>query len=197
MLCPWAVLAIRSLRHSVHGTQIVSRSHCRCVPWHRAVSTCNELEGLGDIAAKLFGVRNLDCWHFQAGNLRNRIRWEARSLREGSEINEQEASQARCVVVMTGSFKRLRRTDSTPNAALVGKLPGTTTPSQLCIARRNFHSTSQQTDKMNSTRIMKLAPVRAAAMRQPIVRQAFQRQARPFHNTRAMLRTKVCVSREA
>lgn len=44
---------------------------------------------------------------------------------------------------------------------------------------------------MNSARILRMAPFRAAAMRPPVVRQAFQRQARPFHNTRTMLRTKV------
>lgn len=53
-----------------------------------------------------------------------------------------------------------------------------------------------KTVSMSSARILKMAPFRAAAMRQPIVRQAFQRQARPFHNTRTMLRTKVILLAE-
>ncbi|KIW58517.1 hypothetical protein PV05_03028 [Exophiala xenobiotica] len=48
---------------------------------------------------------------------------------------------------------------------------------------------------MNTARLMRLQPLRAAAFkqpafRQPALRQTPLRQARPFHNSRAMFRTK-------
>ncbi|KAK5207091.1 hypothetical protein LTR07_008641 [Exophiala xenobiotica] len=48
---------------------------------------------------------------------------------------------------------------------------------------------------MNTARLMRLQPLRAAAFKQPAfrqlaLRQAPLRQARPFHNSRAMFRTK-------
>ncbi|KIW26046.1 uncharacterized protein PV07_09175 [Cladophialophora immunda] len=44
---------------------------------------------------------------------------------------------------------------------------------------------------MNTARLLRLQPLRAAGMRQAAFRQSAQKQtARPFHNTRTMFRTK-------
>ncbi|KAK5045885.1 hypothetical protein LTR84_008671 [Exophiala bonariae] len=43
---------------------------------------------------------------------------------------------------------------------------------------------------MNSATLLRMQPLRAAAFRQPALRQSVLRQARPFHNTRAMFRVK-------
>jgi len=48
---------------------------------------------------------------------------------------------------------------------------------------------------MNTARILRMQPLRQAALQQPMVRQSFLRQARPFHNSKMMLRAKVRGSR--
>lgn len=122
-------------------------------------------------------------------------------MRSGGKLNgllkvqEDTAGRVRDDVKMEvakGGNEILLVGDRAPAFALTCITPQTS----FHVARPSFYLYFMQAGKMNTARILKMAPFRAAAMRQPVVRQAFQRQARPFHNTRTMFRTKVCHCRE-
>ena len=64
------------------------------------------------------------------------------------------------------------------------------------LENRNRFKLDLRTENMNATRLMRLQPLRAAALRQPAMRQSLAqqptlRQTRTFHKSRTVLREKV------